>query len=220
MKLNIDRNQFVLVDDNRKICFRHRSKSDTVFGLNLTPSQFFNLDDVLRRMNYLSKLTWYPLGRGVWLYKKGSCVKLVDNDRRSFFRFYERGWEEYKSNVHSIIFSFVHNVSHMSHHQSHARDESQSTNCFGRSLSHLRRRKQVLPWSTRDGCHANGKWSKPSNISRWQSTNPRSHLRRRRGRHASRIPREIEEPKEDGELSGYEADNSEFGSEPTVVIEH
>ena len=220
MKVDIDTNQFAFVDCNGKIRFHHYSDSDLLHTFSLSPSQFYNLDDVMRGMQQLSDLTWYPLGRNVWLYKKGKCVKLVNNEKQRFFQFYEFGWKEYKSNAHPLILSFLHDVCYVSHHQSHARDESRSTNCFGRTSSSLRRRKQVLPRSTRNDCYANAKWAKSTNISRRKGTNSRSHLGRRGRKHASRVRREIEEAKEDGELSGYEADNSELGSEPTVIIEH
>ena len=220
MKVDIDTNQFVFVDSAGKIRFHHYSASDLLHTFTLTSSQFYNLDDVMRGMQQLSELRWYPLGRNVWFYKNGKCVKLIDNEKQRFFRFYEIGWREYKSNVHPLILSFLHDDTYLSHHQPHARDESRKTNCFGRSLSSLRRGKQVLSRSTRNDCYANAKRTKSTNISRWQSTNSRSYSRRRGGKYATRVHREIEEPKEDGELSGYEADNGEFGSEPTVVIEH
>ena len=220
MKLNIDTNQFVLVDGAGNIRFYHRSKADSIIVLNLTPSQIFNLNDIMRGMKYFSKLTWYPLGGELWLYKKDKCIKLVDIERQRFFRFYESGWEEYKSNVHPLILSFLHDVSTISHHQSHARDENQSTNRFGRLTSHFRKRKQILSGTARNECHANAKWTKPAIISRRKSSDPWSSLRRRGRKHERRNHNEIEETKEDGELSSYDADDSELCSEPSVTIEH
>ena len=220
MKFDIDTNQFVFVDCVGKIRFHHYSDSDLLHTFTLLPFQFYNLDDVMRGKQALSKLRWYPLGRNVWFNKKGKCTKLVDNEKQRFFRFYEFGWKEYKSNVHPLIRSFLRDVCYVSHHQSHARNESQSSNCFGRTLSSLRRRKQVLSRTTRNDCYANAKRAKSTNISRRQSSNSRSHPGRRGGKYATRVRQEIEEAKEDGELSGYEADNRELGCEPTVVIEH
>ena len=221
MKFDISKNQFVLIDRNGNVHFHHRQiETGFTFVLKLMSSQFFNLDDVMRGMKFFSNLTWYPLGKDLWFYKKDECIKLVDIERQRFFRFYETGWKKYKSSVHSLIVSFLHDVPSISHHQSHARDENQPTNSLGRPSSHFRKRKQILSWPTRNGCHANAKWTKSTIISRRQSANPRSNFGRRGGKYARRNHRETEESKEDGELSGYDADDSEFGCEPSVAIEH
>ena len=220
MKLSIDNNQFVSVDSRGNVRFHHYASEDLVHVLTLKTHQFLNLNDVMEGLKYFTKLVWYPLGRDMWLYKN-HIVKLVDHRHQIFFRFYETGWKEYKSYVHPHILSFLHNVCCVSHHQSHARDASGSKGSSGGRLSSLRRGNKVLSRSTRNACYANeNKQAKSTNISRRKSANSWSHPGRRSGRNASRIRLEIEEAKEDGELSGYDADNSEFGSEPTVTIEH
>ena len=220
MKLSIDSNQFVSVDSNGNVSFHHRVTKELMHVLTLKLHQFLNFNDVMNGMKYYTRLRWYPLGGDVWLYMN-HFVKLVDYRQGIFFRFYETGWEEYKSYAHSRILLFLRYVCCMPHHKSHARDASGSKGSSGGRLSSLRRGNKILSRATRNACDANeNERAKFTNLSRRKSANSRSHLGRRSGRNASRIRNEIEEAKEDGELSGYESDISELGCEPSVTIEH
>ena len=219
MKLSIDSNQFVSVDSNGNVRFHHHVARNLTHVLTIKLHQFLNLNDVMDGMKYYRRLTWYPLGGDVWVYMN-HFVKLVDNRQGIFFRFYETGWEEYKSNVHPHILLFLHYVCCGSHHKSHARDASGSKSSFGGRLSSLRRGNKILSRAARNASDANeNERAKFTNLSRRKSANSWSHLGRRSGRNASRIHHEIEEAKEDGELSGYESDTSELGCEPSVTIE-
>ena len=155
MELEIDSNQFVCIDSHFKVRFHHKTSLNILHVLTLTSIQFFNLDDLMKGIQYLSKLSWFLLGGRLWLYKKGKCVQLVDNEKERFFRFYEAGWNHYKSNFHPLISSFLHHALYPSHHQPHARDESGSKNLSRTHLSSLWREDKILSGSSRNGRHAN-----------------------------------------------------------------
>lgn len=219
MKVDLDSNQFVIVDSNNRVRFHHYSNSDTLHTVTLSYYQFLNFHDVICGLSYFTRLTWYPLGDGMWFYKKNDFVKLFNSKQQCFFRFYRHGWKTYKNHLHHTILSFLRYGSLTSHHQSHARDENRSRDYSRRCLRNVRKRKQILSRASGNDSDENGvKWSKPPNISQRKGSNSRPPLGRRSGRHAARIHSEIEESKEDGVLSSIASDNSEYGGEPNIDI--
>ena len=222
MKFSIDDNQRIFVHSNGSVSFRHYSDaSDFPHVLKLTRHQFFNFNDAIQGMNYFKRLSCFPLGGTVWLQKKKTFVKLIDEHNCSFFHFYRRGWYDYKNDVHHLILSFLRHGSNISHQQSHARDESRPKGRSRKRVSTLRRDLQTLPRSTRNVTHEDEQQrTKSSNLSRRKSSNPWRAVKQRGGKHAARSRKAIEEDQEDGELSSVESDNYEFGSEPSVSLAH
>jgi hypothetical protein len=226
MKLTIDSNQSVCIDSHGRVQFYHYITSSTFHVLSLSYHQFLNLDDVMNGMKYFTRLKVFPLGGDVWLHSKMSTImELYDHKNQTFFRFYPNGWEEYKNRLHPYIYSFLRDgvrntSSSSSYHQHDARDESESKNSSRRPLSFIRRRKQILSRTTRNGAHENGKHTaKCSSLSRRKSSNSRCSFRRRSGKNAARIRKQIEEAQGDGELSSINSINQEYGSEPDIEID-
>ena len=219
MKVFLDVNQYVLVSSNHKVCFCHITSSNIRHVITLRAWQFFNLNDIMRAMTRFSHLTWYPLGKGVWLYKKNNEVKLVHYEKQLFFRFYKRGWYIYKSKVHSLINSFLRHDTYAEDNQFDARNEGQSSDHTRRRISSLQGRKRLPPWSSRNVSDEDeDQRTKSSTVSRRQNSNSRSHSKQRGRKHAMRNCNSIAESAEDGEVSSDSFDSYECGSEPSVTL--
>ena len=219
MKFKIDFNQSVSVNEHGDVHFYHHSNSESSHVLSLTYHNFLNFNDIIYEMDQFPRLVMFPIGEGIYLLKRNGFVELHDNYKQIFFRFYHRGWKEYKYNVHYYILSFLHDDSHTPHHKSHEGDECLPKDTPRRPLSIIQRPVQILSRSSRNVTDENGKQSKKrANISRREGSTPGSHLRRASRKHARRVLEKIEEAKEDEELSTVTSENKEYGCEPNVAI--
>lgn len=220
MEIAIDKNQYVVADTYGNVRFQHATSSNISHVLSLRYWQFYNFNDVLQTLHRFTKLTCYPLGKGVWFHKRGSVNTLIDNQRQVFFRFYDAGWKVYKDHAHNIIFSFLRDAGYTTaHHQPYARNASESTHRPRRRAQTLQRRKQTVSRTSRDVGYANeNQRSKSTTLSRRQSANPRPHCEKGGGEHATRIHPTTTESGYDADVSSDDSDDYEYGSEPSVTL--
>ena len=217
--MKIDINQSVSIDPHGFVQYFHHASTDTFHVLALPFHQFLTLNDVMNIMKHFSSLKSFPLSEGVWLHKKKNSIEIRDTNRQIFFRFNHNGLEEYKNHVHHQVRSFLQDGMCTSRHKYDARDECESKNSSRRPVSIIRRGKQILSGSSRNGSDENDKHTtKCTSFSRRKSSNTRRSLRRRSGKYAARIREQIEENKEDGEISSVTSSNQEYGCEPEIEI--
>ena len=138
----------------------------------LNKRQFLNLHDVIKSVSTLKPLNYYPLGGGIWLFRKSLSIKLTDNHSHSFFRFYRNSWYTYVK-AHPRLRRFI--CGRSSHHQSNAKYEHRPSHRFRGVTPFVSKVHKVLSRSTGDACDDYDERSKCANVSQRESSNPRLH---------------------------------------------
>ena len=211
MIVSLHRQQRVYVSSY--IHFQHHTASGRRHEVVINDRQFLNLNDYIHNSEKYSTLTYIPLGGAIWLFRRDSLVKLIDNRNHSFFWFYKSAWSFYIRYGHASVYYYVRRSTCR---QLNAKYESQSTHFPGRNTSHISKRYKILSRSPRNDCHENDKRTQHSIISRWNGATAGTSVRHRSGKDASRFDREIKTDREDAEFSSDGVDTIESCSECSV----
>lgn len=213
MNVTLHRKQRVSVGS--RIRFHHKADSGHKHEVILNKRQFTNFDDIILNLDNYPSVYYFPLGGGIWLYRKNTTVKLIDNHRQSFFWFYWKAWRYYNSRVHSSIYKYLHNGQSY-HYQYDEKYESESNNSFGGSPARLSPSYKTLSRSTRNACYENDKRTQLANVSRGKGADPRPCVRRSSKQHVPRIHRKIEADRDNATFSSLENDYIESCDECSV----
>ena len=203
------------------VTFRHYTRRNTIHEFNLNWRQVQNLNDLIVDLRSMKPefltVRHYPIGGGVWLSYNRPIIQLKDHERKREFLFYVRSWDEYLRRGHRTIYAFVrYGQKQGSNHKYDADDESERHNQSGKGMSHLQMRYKILSRSSRDGYHENVKRSQSTVFSRRKGSNSRTRSPVRGGKYGTRINRQIEDDREDGEISSDEFGNEEHGTECSI----
>lgn len=217
MTVTLHKKQRISVSSH--IHFQHRADSGKEYEIVLNWRQFLNLHDYIRNYNIFSLISHFPLGDNVWLYHKEGVTDLINYRKKCFFSFYEEAWESYRYDIHFRIYdSFKHGKP--DDYQPYAKHDRRGWDRFRRHKSHVSQHHKTLPRTTRDVAHEDDKRTQLANVSQRESANSRSHFRRRGGKYASRIYREIKAAQDDYEdRSSNGNDNLEHSDECAIEEE-
>lgn len=213
MIVTLNRKQRISVGS--RIRFHHCGDSGQTHDVELDERQFLNLDDAILNLDKYRSVRYFPLGGNLWLYRKDSITKIIDNYKHTFFWFYQKAWHYYIEHVHASIYDFMCHGKPFNH-QSYAKYEKRLHHSFGRSASHVSGRYKTLSRSARNAHYEDDERTQRANVSRWKGADSRTRVRCRSGKYASRIRCEIKADQQDATTSSDETDNIQSSDQCSV----
>ena len=102
----LDSQQYIKVDRDGNVHFKN-SHGNISNGITLSWRQFFNLNDIMRDLDYFKKLRFISLGNQIWLQHYRNEIQIYHSRLSIYFSFRKSNWEKYKRNIHQSIVLFI-----------------------------------------------------------------------------------------------------------------
>ena len=210
----LDSQQRVCADSHLNVTFKHYGM--TVRTLTLSYRQFLNLHDIVRDLEPLHNMRYYPLGQNIWLQYYNNNIQLYHCRRGIYFTFHKTSWRKYLKEIHHRVRSFLRHDSTTSYDRQHTPSHETLSQDRSDNITSTSSQQQIVSGETSNASGENEQWSKSPNLSKRNSTNSGRPFSFIGAVHALGTPTPLMEDMEVGERFNLNSDGGQYGDFCTI----
>ena len=201
--------QHINVDIHRNVYFKYVNQKPQQ-GIKLTWRHFLNLNDIIMDLETFHTMKFYPLGSNTWLQFYKNQIQFYHCVHSFYFTFDKISWKRYIDDIHRSILSFLRHEAKALQRRKYTSSHESLFQSRTRKTTSTASKQQILSRSTSNVGGENEQWKKSSDLSKWDSANPRRPFSFISAVHALRTTDDATKDMEEGEVCDIETDCGQF----------